>query len=450
MTQMQRTTMGHVGAMPASTWHFLKMNDASVEIPEGLEIAPAVKASVSESAIGSDGDFEAAFAQAQRRWEEAHPAPTAQELAERVAYMAAEADATYGGTALSEYQAGADAVERARSLAAAFDHGMGEDAAGFLRSAAGNRIVVNAQAGQQVDAQVSLLVEPETLSVAAVDVVAGRNSNVKLSIVVESNDGSASENQVAAGFGDCTGISKEADAAEEPKGVAGTTVRVFADDGATVDIVRMQVLDDDYVDMDDMGLFASEGAHLSVTQTVLGAGQSFTGLAADLRGRASRLDIGTRYLGRDSQARDFNYIVRHHGPASECDLAANGILAGTSSKTLRGTIDFVHGAKGAQGSENETVLLVDEGVRNKTVPIILCNEDDVAGNHGATIGHVRDDQLFYLASRGLSQEAAERMFVGAIVEQAVLDAPTDALREGALRFGERLSAGFAQLFDEGE
>ena len=39
------------------------------------------------------------------------------------------------------------------------------------------------------------------------------------------------------------------------------------------------------------------------------------------------------------------------------------------------------------------MLLANKGVDNKTVPVILCDEDDVAGNHGATIGHVRDEQL---------------------------------------------------------
>ena len=129
-------------------------------------------------------------------------------------------------------------------------------------------------------------------------------------------------------------------------------------------------------------------------------------------------------------------------------MQANGVLAGRASKTLRGTIDLVRGCKGAEGTENETVLLIDEGVHNKTVPVILCNEDDVAGNHGATIGHIRDEQLFYLASRGLSQEAAERMFASAIVEQAAIDAPDEASRAGVLRLGEQLAPGFAELFDE--
>ena len=99
---------------------------------------------------------------------------------------------------------------------------------------------------------------------------------------------------------------------------------------------------------------------------------------------------------------------------------------------------LIRGCKGASGQENETVLLVDEGVENKTVPVILCNEDDVAGNHGATIGHVRPEQMFYLASRGLTQEAAERMFVSAMLEQAALDAPDAASRAGVERLAARI------------
>ena len=139
--------------------------------------------------------------------------------------------------------------------------------------------------------------------------------------------------------------------------------------------------------------------------------------------------------------------MRHHGEKTECDLKANGVLAGTSRKTLRGTIDLIRGAKGAQGSENETVLLVDEGVKNKTVPVILCNEDDVAGNHGATIGHIREEQMFYLASRGLSREEAESMFVSAIMEQAAIDAPDDTARSAVVRLGESVAPGFATLFE---
>ena len=410
--------------MPAATWHFLNMNDTEITLPEGLAIESHVTVKEPWTARGAIDEFENALADAQIDWEESHPEPTAQEIAEREEFLAAEADATYGGTAQSAYQITADAIEESRSLSVAFEHGMGEEVAAYLRYASGDRIIVETDPGKTADAQVVVQGVEGTVSVAAVDVIAAAGSTVNLSIVVSSQQRS------------------------ETEAFTGTTLRVFADADAHVNIVRTQALDAGYTDLDDMGLFAAERATIQVTQTVLGASHTYTGLATDLRGAASRIDISTHYLGHDDQVHDFNYIVRHHGQKTECDLQANGVLAGKSSKTLRGTIDLIRGAKGAQGSENETVLLVDEGVHNKTVPVILCNEDDVAGNHGATIGHVRDEQLFYLSSRGLSQEAAERMFVIAMIEQAAIEAPDDEAFASVLHVGETILPGFAKVFEE--
>ena len=426
MKNTEQLEFERVNAMPAPTWNFLKMNDAGIDLPEGLAIVSNVTSNVPLSARGPVDEFENAMADAQDAWERSHPEPTPEELAERAQYQAAEADATYGGTAQSAYQMSAEALEEARSLSLAFDHGVGEEAAAYLRYAARDRIVVEADAGRDVSAQVALASAPGTLSAAAVDVIANPGSRVELSLVVDSPD-------------------------QEPTGqtaYTGTTVRVFADSGSRVMVKRVQTLSQDVVDIDDMGLFAGEDARIEVHQVVLGGKASYTGLAGDLRGDQSRVDVDTRYLGCGEQSRDFNYSLRHHGRKTVCNLAANGVLADKSSKTLRGTIDLVRGCKGAEGSETETVLLVDEDVHNKTIPVILCSEDDVAGNHGATIGHIRDEQLFYLQCRGLSQGDAERMFVSAAVERAALDASDDVARQGIVRLGEHLNPGFARLFEE--
>ena len=418
------TVLNNANAMPAITWHFLKANDATIRVPEGLDTVSHVRV---EGPLkeGDDNAFPAALAVAQAEWEETHPAPPVEELAERERYRAAEASATYGGTAQSAYQANADALEESRSLAAACVGGTGEEAAAFLAAAAGERLTVQAAPGETANAQVVVTAVHDAVSVAAIDVVAQRQGTVNLSVVV---DGPSQEQ-------------------EDQRGVAGTTLRVFAGKDARVNIVRTQTLGDGFVDIDDMGLFADERSRISVRQTVLGAHEAYAGMAGDLRGDSACIDADMRYLGFGSQTRDFNYLLRHHGTRTRCNLNANGVLAGKSRKALRGTIDLIRGCKGAEGSENETVLLVDEDVQNKTVPVILCNEDDVAGNHGATIGHIREEQLFYLASRGLSREAAEAMFVSAALEQAAIDAPDEAARAGVVRLGERVVPEFARLFE---
>lgn len=87
-------------------------------------------------------------------------------------------------------------------------------------------------------------------------------------------------------------------------------------------------------------------------------------------------------------------------------MNAGGVLRDKAHKLFRGTIDFQLGSSGAKGDENEDVLILGEDVINQTVPLILCAEEDVEGNHGASIGRPSDDVLFYLASRGLDEEEA--------------------------------------------
>ena len=407
---MEAVKLQNFGAMPAPTWHHLHMNDASVEIPEGLA---ATNTAVVETDAGAELGFDAALEAAQAAWDEAH------EGYEYLGNFTDEQAERLGGTALSEYQKGVDAAEGSKSLARMFAMGLGGDATAFLREVAGEARVVSVADGAIARLAVRIDGTDGCVNACALDVVAGAGATLDVVITVDSPTPGS--------------------------GVTGSTLRVFAGEGANVTITRVQTLDDSWTDLDDMGLFLADGANIEVRQTVLGAGKTFTGLAGDLRGDGSSANVVTRYLGHGKQELDFNYVLRHHGKKTTCDLYANGVLAGTSSKCLRGTIDLIRGAKGAEGKETDTVLLVDEGVHNKTVPTILCNEDDVMGNHGATIGHIRPEQLFYLASRGLSQEAAEAMFVSAALEEALIEAPDEPTRAAVLRLGKRLVADFEEV-----
>lgn len=82
-----------------------------------------------------------------------------------------------------------------------------------------------------------------------------------------------------------------------------------------------------------------------------------------------------------------------------------------AQKTLRFTIDFKNGSAGSVGDEQEDVLLLGEDVINRTMPIILCQEEDVDGRHGATIGQLGEDLLFYMQSRGIDEEEAKRIMI---------------------------------------
>ena len=125
------------------------------------------------------------------------------------------------------------------------------------------------------------------------------------------------------------------------------------------------------------------------------------------------------YVLSQKEKADFNLVVNHRGKKTTSNIVADGVLREDAVKIFRGTIDLKHGAKGASGTEQENVLLMDDSVVNQTIPVILCDEDDVEGNHGASIGRLDEESLFYMQSRGLSLEAAYELVAEARMENAI-------------------------------
>ena len=89
------------------------------------------------------------------------------------------------------------------------------------------------------------------------------------------------------------------------------------------------------------------------------------------------------YLGNDHQVFDFSYWVPQQGVKTETDIVTTGSLMEQSRKYFRGTIDFLRGGKQAVGSESDTCLLLSPGAHSISIPLLLCKEDDVVGNHAA-------------------------------------------------------------------
>ena len=96
---------------------------------------------------------------------------------------------------------------------------------------------------------------------------------------------------------------------------------------------------------------------------------------------------------------------------------------------MRGTIDFCTGCSGSVGNEIEDVLLLSEEVRSQSVPEILCGEEDVVGNHGASIGRPDEDMLFYMETRGVDEETACEMLAQAKIDSVIRKIPDVSVQD---------------------
>ncbi|MDO4807358.1 MAG: SufD family Fe-S cluster assembly protein [Coriobacteriales bacterium] len=213
-----------------------------------------------------------------------------------------------------------------------------------------------------------------------------------------------------------------------PVKTSAALARIIAERDATVHVLEFVAANDGVQHLESVGITADERARVDVRQFFLGAATTAAGLVCSLNGSSARFDLTCRYLGRDQELLDINHVVRMRGKNTRTNIAESGVLDGHAKKALRATIDLIHGAKGAEGTELETVLVLSDDVTNKTMPVILCDEDDVVGNHGASIGSVGPEQIQYLADRGLSQSEAEALYVRALFDEAVLAAPTHEVR----------------------
>ena len=216
---------------------------------------------------------------------------------------------------------------------------------------------------------------------------------------------------------------------DSPEGrTSASLVRVIVEAGAHLSLVEVVAEGESHQHLESVGIAAGDGARVDVRQYFLGAGTTAAGIECSLDGDAAQFELSSHYLGRGTETLDINHVARTRGRDGRVAIRESGILNDAAHKSLRATIDLVHGGSGSRGDEAETVLVNGDGVVNKTMPVILCDEDDVQGNHGATIGAVAEDQMEYLVGRGLSRVQAEDLFVRALFDDALIAAESPLAR----------------------
>lgn len=249
--------------------------------------------------------------------------------------------------------------------------------------------------------------------------------------------------------GDGRNAAASGDANDDVLPTSAALTRIVVEAGAKLHLIEMLGVNEGQQHLESVGLEIHQNAAVDVKQYALGGSTIGLGLTANLVGARARLDLNNRYHATHEETLDINHLVRMRGTSTRAQLTESGVLNEAAKKTLRATIDLVRGAKDAQGNEIETVMILGDDVVNKTMPVILCDEDDVAGNHGATIGSVSPEQLDYLAARGLSRQAAEQLFIRALFEDAIINAPEEISHRVAVeRCEAELGAEIAHDYDE--
>lgn len=200
---------------------------------------------------------------------------------------------------------------------------------------------------------------------------------------------------------------------------SNSAVKLSFDIGKNASVKLVQLLNSSEKLRHETFANCSKGGKFQIMTIMTGDGNIYSDNRTELEGDSSSINAEVAYLGKNSQTIDYNIAVNHWGKDTHSEINAAGALMDSAKKVFRGTIDFKTGSSDSKGSENETVIMLGDDVVNKTVPLILCSEENVEGSHGATIGELDDDTLFYFESRGIGREEAERIMAYAALKRLI-------------------------------
>jgi Fe-S cluster assembly protein SufD len=193
--------------------------------------------------------------------------------------------------------------------------------------------------------------------------------------------------------------------------LVSSAVEVIAQDAAQVQYVSLQRLGSGAFYQASQRTLAQRDSTLDTLNVSMGATTSRVDLNARLLGPGANSDMLGLYFGDDSQHFDHNTSQDHVAPNTASDLLYKGALDFSSRSVFRGVIRVHRGAQKTDAYQTNRNLLLSDEARADSLPNLEIEADDVRCSHGATVGQLDEESRFYLMSRGLSREQAERLVV---------------------------------------
>ena len=171
----------------------------------------------------------------------------------------------------------------------------------------------------------------------------------------------------------------------------------------------------------------SEISHIIVD---FGGENKISNYYSELNGYRAKNSLKTVYLGQDNNRLDLNYHIKH--------IEVQGAIDGNSKKSFKGTIDFLKGSKESKGTESENCVLLSDKAKSISLPMLLCHEDDLNGEHGVSSGKIDPKKLFYIMTKGISYEDARKLIIKANFNNIINEIPDEELQEKIIEIIEKI------------
>ena len=188
-------------------------------------------------------------------------------------------------------------------------------------------------------------------------------------------------------------------------------IRTIANEKAKLNVTIVNLLNENSDNFESIENRLEKNSKVKYTIIDIGGKTSVSNYYSNIIGENADNDLKSIYLGIGEQRKDINDIAELRGTKTNIDIDVQGALKDSAKKNFKGTIDFKKGSKKAKGNENEYCMLLSDKAKSIALPMLLCTEEDVEGNHSTASGKVDEKQLFYIMTRGISYKEAVKLIV---------------------------------------
>ncbi|TYR73781.1 Fe-S cluster assembly protein SufD [Rossellomorea vietnamensis] len=182
---------------------------------------------------------------------------------------------------------------------------------------------------------------------------------------------------------------------------------------------------------------AARDARIDWALGLMNDGNTISENVTNLMGDGSYADTKTVVVGRGKQKQNFTTKVVHFGKNSEGYILKHGVMKDEASSIFNGIGKIEHGASKSNAEQESRVLMLSEKARGDANPILLIDEDDVTAGHAASVGRVDPLQLYYLMSRGIPRQEAERLVIHGFLAPVVNQLPIEGVKKQLTEVIER-------------
>ena len=213
------------------------------------------------------------------------------------------------------------------------------------------------------------------------------------------------------------------------KASAKNSVEVIAQDGAQVKFAAIDRLGENVTTYISRRGRIGRDASLDWALGIMNEGNVIADFDSDLIGDGSHANLKVIGLSSGRQVQGIDTRVTNYGNNSVGHILQHGVILERGTLTFNGIGHIVKGAKGADAQQESRVLMLSDKARSDANPILLIDENEVTAGHAASIGQVDPEDMYYLMSRGLDQDTAERLVIRGFLGAVITEIPVKEVRD---------------------